>query len=48
MYALVYLLIGIDHPPTSDDTVKLGWFRIALGLASLAIPFLTFTTYFIR
>lgn len=37
---LLILLIGISHPPTRDDTVKLGWLRIALGLASLAIPLL--------
>ncbi len=36
------LLIGIDHPPTRDDNVKLGWFRFLLGLASLAIPILCF------
>lgn len=36
------LLIGIDHPPTRDDSVKLGWFRFILGLASLAIPVLCF------
>jgi membrane-associated protease RseP (regulator of RpoE activity) len=34
------LLIGTDHPPTSDDSVKLGWFRTALACASLAIPVL--------
>lgn len=37
---LLILLIGIGHPPTRDDTVKLGWLRITLGLASLAIPLL--------
>ena len=37
MIALV-LLIGTDHPPTRDDTVKLGWFRTILGYASLLIP----------
>jgi membrane-associated protease RseP (regulator of RpoE activity) len=41
MVALV-LLIGTDHPPTRDDTVKLGWFRTALGYASLAIPIFCF------
>ena len=41
MIALV-LFIGTDHPPTRDDTVPLGWFRIALGYASLAIPLLCF------
>jgi membrane-associated protease RseP (regulator of RpoE activity) len=36
------LFIGTDHPPTRDDTVPLGWFRIVLGLLSLAIPVLCF------
>jgi Zn-dependent protease len=40
--AVLVLLIGTDHPPTSDDTVKLGWGRTILGLASLAIPVLCF------
>ncbi len=39
---MLLLLIGTRHPPTSDDTVKLGWFRIALGLSSLTIPILCF------
>jgi len=37
MLALV-LLLGTDHPPTRDDSVKLGWFRTVLGLACLLIP----------
>ena len=41
MWFLV-LLIGVDHPPTRDDTVKLGWFRTLLGVASLSIPLLCF------
>jgi membrane-associated protease RseP (regulator of RpoE activity) len=36
------LLIGIDHPPTRDDKVPIGWFRFWLGLASLVIPILCF------
>lgn len=40
---VVILLIGVDHPPTSSDTVSLGLFRRVLGLASLAIPVLCFT-----
>ena len=39
---VLILLIGPDHPPTSDDNVPLGWFRTALGFASLAIPILCF------
>ncbi|MEX0936985.1 MAG: site-2 protease family protein [Pirellulales bacterium] len=35
-------LLGTDHPPTSDDTVPLGPWRWAIGLASLAIPILCF------
>lgn len=42
---LIVLLIGPDHPPTADDHVPLGWFRRALGLASLSIPFLCFPIY---
>ena len=41
MFALV-LLIGVDHPPTRDDNVALGWFRLLLGCASLFIPILCF------
>lgn len=42
---ILVLLIGIDHPPTADDTVKLGPWRYAVGLASLAIPIFCFTPY---
>ncbi len=42
MYLLV-VMIGVDHPPTSDDTVPLGWFRRILGFASLTIPIFCFT-----
>ncbi len=41
MVALL-IVFGTEHPPTSDDTVKLGWFRTVLGLASLAIPIFCF------
>ncbi|MGE0758226.1 MAG: site-2 protease family protein [Pirellulaceae bacterium] len=34
------LLIGTDHPPTSNDAVELTWFRKALAYGSLAIPLL--------
>lgn len=37
------LLIGVDHPPTSNDRAPLGWGRYALGVASLAIPVLCLT-----
>jgi membrane-associated protease RseP (regulator of RpoE activity) len=42
LMAVLVLFIGTDHPPTSNDAVPLGWFRIALGLASLAIPIFCF------
>jgi Zn-dependent protease len=42
LMAVLVLLIGTDHPPTRDDGVKLGWFRVLLGIASLAIPIFCF------
>src|SRR5206468_2602920 len=30
MFVLV-LLLGVDHPPTRDDSVRLGWGRTLLG-----------------
>ena len=42
---ILVLFIGIEHPPTADDTVKLGPWRYALGLASLAIPVFCFTPF---
>ncbi len=39
---LLILFMGPDHPPTRDDTVKLGWPRTILGWMSLAIPVLCF------
>jgi Zn-dependent protease len=42
MLSLVVLVIGIDHPPTRDDRVSLGWFRWILGCASLLIPIFCF------
>ena len=35
-------LIGTDHPSTSDDSVRLGWFRTLLGYASLSLPIFCF------
>jgi membrane-associated protease RseP (regulator of RpoE activity) len=37
---IIVILLGIDHPPTANDAVPLGWFRRALGFASLSIPLL--------
>ncbi len=39
---ILVLLIGLDHPPTTDDEVPLGFTRCAIGLASLLIPVLCF------
>jgi membrane-associated protease RseP (regulator of RpoE activity) len=40
---VLVIMLGVDHPPTRDDRVSLGWWRRILGLASLAIPILCFT-----
>jgi membrane-associated protease RseP (regulator of RpoE activity) len=40
--ALLVLLMGVAHPPTRDDRVRLGWPRVALGLVSLLIPIFCF------
>ncbi len=42
LMAVLVMLIGTDHPPTSDDQAPLGWFRTVLGYASLVIPIVTF------
>ncbi len=42
LMVVLLLLMGPTHPPTRDDSVKLGWPRFALGLASLLIPILCF------
>ena len=45
MWTLMVVLVaflGTDHPPTADDTIRLGWFRWLLGCASLVIPILCF------
>lgn len=41
MLSLV-VLIGLEHPPTANDNVRLGPVRVALGAASLAIPVFCF------
>jgi hypothetical protein len=48
LMAMLVLLIGTDHPPTRDDSVRLGWFRILLGAASLLIPVFCFAPNPIR
>ena len=40
---VLVIMLGVDHPPTSDDDVPLGFWRTALGLLSLGIPVLCFT-----
>ncbi|MEX2175299.1 MAG: site-2 protease family protein [Pirellulaceae bacterium] len=42
LMAILVLVIGTDHPRTSDDTARLGPWRIALGCASLLIPIFCF------
>ena len=39
---VLVILIGIHHPPTSDDSVQLGPVRATLGILSLVIPVLCF------
>jgi hypothetical protein len=42
MFVLV-LFIGIEHPPTRHDDVKLGPMRTIIGWLSLLIPVFCFT-----
>jgi Zn-dependent protease len=42
---VIITLIGVDHPPTSDDNVPLGPVRTIVGTLSLAIPIFCFTPY---
>ena len=39
---ILVILMGVDHPPTSDDKVELDQRRWLIGAASLAIPVLCF------
>lgn len=39
---ILVILMGVDHPPTSDDSIELGRGRWLLGMLSLAIPVLCF------
>ena len=39
---ILVMLIGTDHPPTYDDSVRLGWFRYTIGSLSMLIPILCF------
>lgn len=42
MMLILVILIGTDHPPTSNDNMQLGRGRTLLGWASLTIPVLCF------
>lgn len=42
LMVVLVTLMGTDHPPTADDAAPLGWPRLVLGWASLAIPVLCF------
>ena len=48
LMALLVLLMGTDHPPTRDDTVRLGWFRTGLGYLSLLIPVFCFAPNLVK
>jgi len=48
LMAFLVLIIGTDHPPTRDDSVRLGWFRVVLGALSLLIPVFCFAPNLIR
>ena len=48
LMTILLLLVGTDHPPTRNDRVPLGGFRIALGWLSLSIPFFCFPPFILR
>jgi hypothetical protein len=37
---VLVLLMGLRHPPSSDDSIALGWPRQIVGWVSLVIPIL--------
>lgn len=43
LMVILILLIGVDHPPTSNDRMPLGTARWIIGVASLIIPVLCLT-----
>jgi membrane-associated protease RseP (regulator of RpoE activity) len=45
LMVVLVTLIGVDHPPTSNDRMPLGRFRTILGLLSLSLPILCFTPF---
>jgi len=42
LWALLVLIIGLDHPPVADDPTPLGTFHRVVGYASLVLFVLTF------
>lgn len=42
---VVVILLGIDHPPTADDTCRIGPVRRVIGWISLLIPILCFNPW---
>ena len=42
LMAILVLVMGTDHPPTRDDSVRLGWLRTVIGVLSLLIPVFCF------
>ena len=45
---LLLLLIGPDHPPTTDDSIPLGGIRTVVGCFSLLIPIVCFPPLIFR
>jgi membrane-associated protease RseP (regulator of RpoE activity) len=43
--AMLLLVIGPQHPPTANDDVPLGWFRVLLGWLTLAFVLIGFTPW---
>jgi Zn-dependent protease len=48
LMALLVMLMGTDHPPTRDDKTPVGWFRTAIGYASLLIPVFCFAPNLVK
>ena len=42
LMVILLIIFGTHHPPTANDKIKLGWFRMTLGILSLSIPVLCF------
>ena len=48
LMTVLLLIVGTDHPPTSNDRARLGAFRTVLGWTSLVIPILCFPPFIFR